>query len=97
MFSISTQDYVLGYSQPSLRDSFVFSISTQDCVLGYSQPSPFDKLRAGFSGLISELAGQMYGLRLVHLACLRGYLLARLPVKPRRESRQFVAPTPSDR
>jgi hypothetical protein len=25
VFSISTQDYVLGYSQPSLRDSFLNS------------------------------------------------------------------------
>jgi hypothetical protein len=39
VFSIPTQDYVLGYSQPSLRDLFRVFISTQDYVLGYSQPS----------------------------------------------------------
>jgi hypothetical protein len=36
---ISTQDCVLGYSQPSLPELFLPLISTQDCVLGYSQPS----------------------------------------------------------
>jgi hypothetical protein len=35
----TTQDYILGYSQPSLRDCFVSRISPQDYVLGYSQPS----------------------------------------------------------
>jgi hypothetical protein len=35
----NTQDYILGYFQPSLRDWFVFSNPTQDYVLGYSQPS----------------------------------------------------------
>jgi hypothetical protein len=34
-----TQDYVLGYSQPSLRDCFVLPTHTQDCVLGYAQSS----------------------------------------------------------
>ena len=28
-----------------------FVIDTQDCVLGYFQTSPFDKLRAGSTGL----------------------------------------------
>ncbi len=33
------QDYILGYSQPSLTGLFLAFTSTQDCVLGYSQPS----------------------------------------------------------
>jgi hypothetical protein len=33
------QDYILGNSQPSLRDWSVLSNPTQDYVLGYSQPS----------------------------------------------------------
>jgi hypothetical protein len=40
MLSTLTQDYVLGYSQPSLRDWVMLSTHhTQDCVLGYSQSS----------------------------------------------------------
>jgi hypothetical protein len=34
-----TQDYVLGYSQPSLAGLYCGSMSTQDYVLGYFQPS----------------------------------------------------------
>jgi hypothetical protein len=34
------QDYILGYSQPSLPGLFLAGMETQDCVLGYSQPSP---------------------------------------------------------
>jgi hypothetical protein len=41
-------------NEQSLRDWFVFQISPQDYVLGYSQPSPFDKLRAGSTGLNLE-------------------------------------------
>ena len=33
------QDYILGYSQPSLAGLFLAFTFTQDCVLGYSQPS----------------------------------------------------------
>src|SRR5580692_3167057 len=37
---IFTQDFVLGYSQPSLRDwSRLLSLPSQDFVLGCSQPS----------------------------------------------------------
>ncbi len=31
---------------------------TQDCVLGYCQPSPFDRLRAGSTGLIPVSVGR---------------------------------------
>ena len=44
---------VLGHSQSSLTGLLALLFSTQDYVLGYSQPSPFDKLRAGSTGLIA--------------------------------------------
>jgi hypothetical protein len=40
-----TQDFILGYLQPSLRDCIFVSTFTQDFVLGYFQPSLRDCFR----------------------------------------------------
>jgi hypothetical protein len=43
-FGEDAQDYVLGYSQPSLAGLVTAGMYTQDYVLGYSQPSLRDSI-----------------------------------------------------
>ena len=45
--------------QPSLAGLILSSILTQHYVLGYFQTSPFDKLRAGSSGLSHSKSGSI--------------------------------------
>jgi hypothetical protein len=45
-----TQDYILGYFQPSLAGLVSLSNTTQDYVLGYSQPSLRDLILNGHTG-----------------------------------------------
>jgi hypothetical protein len=80
----TTQDYILGYSQPSLRDWFVFSNPTQHCVLGYSQPSLRDStpnqqvltptllsLRRSFQHILIEKRPSAAKGRRIHLLYVR--------------------------
>ena len=53
VWSSSPRTDILGHCQPSLAGLVSVDNPTQDYVLGYSQSSPFDKLRAGSTGLIA--------------------------------------------